>query len=51
MQEELFTEAAKARHGQLIHEAETFRRALQSRKVKASSPLLKGLLIFLIAVA
>ena len=50
MQESMLNEAARERHGQLLHEAETFRRMLGSRKVKEASPILKSLIVFLIAI-
>jgi hypothetical protein len=46
----MITEGAKVHHEKLIHDAQTFRQALRSKKVQ-SSPILKSLIIFLIAVA
>jgi hypothetical protein len=47
----MLTEGAKERHERMIHDAETFRQALRSKKVQKISPILKSLIIFLIAVA
>jgi hypothetical protein len=51
MYDYLVLEGAKARHEGFLRDAQTFRRALRSRKLDRSSPILKSLIIFLIAVA
>lgn len=51
MDDQLMMESARERYGQLVRDAETFRRALRARKLDRSSTLLKSLIIFLIAIA
>ena len=51
MLDDMVMEGAKERHEQRIREAESFRRALRSKKVQKTSPILKSLIIFIIAAA
>ena len=51
MLDNMIAERAKERHERLIREAESFRRALRSKKVRKTSPLLKTLILLLVAVA
>lgn len=46
-----YLDAANERHERFIRDAETIRRALRARKGQKASPILKSLIIFLIAVA
>jgi hypothetical protein len=50
VQDYMLAERTKERYERLIRDAETFRQALRSKKVQ-SSPILKSLIIFLIAVS
>jgi hypothetical protein len=45
-----FLDTGKERHEQRIREAESFRRALRSKRIRSSS-ILKSLVAFLLAVA